>query len=268
MLILYFIALAGIVRYRAPGYWKWVSILLVWMIGAELLFAAGGTLQDPTGDGLITRQIRIATNDGPGMGTFAIAFLVVFWGAVIWMLRKLYVTGRQAEQERELRKRDTAREASWGRKLIEAGALTLAMAAYMYFGTVAPLMETQTPTSARADQAEGSDPVARDLAQLADELTNRAPEKLDSVTTLVGVSAEGRTLTYHFEISQRDGTDDQVRSFARENAVAQACDNPDLYEGMKEHGLVYRYSYKMPDTDLPVVVAATYDECRSLGVGG
>jgi hypothetical protein len=76
-------ALLGIWRYRSLDYFRWVAVLFVWMLAADTLFAGYGTLQDPRGDGLITRQIRIATDDGIGMGLFAIAFIVVYWGGVM-----------------------------------------------------------------------------------------------------------------------------------------------------------------------------------------
>ena len=44
------------------------------------------------------------TNDGGGMGIFAIAFLIAYWGGVVWIGGKLLVTGkrvRQANLQRE-----------------------------------------------------------------------------------------------------------------------------------------------------------------------
>lgn len=120
MLIIYIAALLGIFWFRGHEYWKWVAVLFVWMLGAQLLFAGGGTLEDPSGDGLIAHQIRIATNDGNGMGIFAIVFIIVYWGGAIWLLRKMYLVAKRSGQ------------VSVGRKLAEAAALTVVAAVYVY----------------------------------------------------------------------------------------------------------------------------------------
>src|SRR4051812_37223159 len=99
MLLIYLAALFGIFRFRAREYWKWLAMLFVWMLGAQLLFAGGGTLEQPAGDGLIAHQIRRATNDGPGMGIFALVVIIVYWGVTIGMLRKMWSVGKQPEDK-------------------------------------------------------------------------------------------------------------------------------------------------------------------------
>ena len=80
MLMILFIAfLAGIIRCRYWTYWKWALIMLAWAIVAPVLFAVGGALEKAAGDGIISHQFRTATNDGPGMELFGLAYLLVFW---------------------------------------------------------------------------------------------------------------------------------------------------------------------------------------------
>src|SRR5262249_25798424 len=110
------------------------------------------------------------------------------------------------------------------------------------------------------------DPVARELSRVANEMKRKGPQKLDPVTTLIGASAEGRVLTYQYEISRREGTDEQLRAFFRKHMMPAACQNPDMSQNMKDYGITYRYSYKMPDADAPVIIDATYAECQSLGL--
>src|SRR6476469_9837578 len=114
MLLIYIAALAGILRFRSREYWKWVGILFAWMFGGQFLFAGGGTLEDPTGDGLITHQIRIATNDGGGMGIFAIVFLIAYWGGVVWIGGKLLVTAERVRQANLQREWDSGEPVSTG----------------------------------------------------------------------------------------------------------------------------------------------------------
>jgi hypothetical protein len=269
MLLIYIAALAGILRFRSREYWKWLSILLAWMLGTQFLFAGGGTLEDPTGDGLITHQIRIATNDGGGMGIFAIVFILAYWGGVIWIVGKLFVTAKRVRRANLQREWDSSEQVSTGRKLAETVALTLIAAAYVYVALVAPRMVSQEPVSTiatRPVETETTDPVALALSQAANELKRKGPQKLDSTTTLVEVSAQGRVLTYHYEMSRRDGTDEQLRAFVRKHTVSAACQNSDMHRDMKDHGITFRYSYMMPNADAPVVVDATYAECQSLGL--
>ena len=158
---------------------------------------------------------------------------------------------------------------STGRKLAETAALTLITAAYVYVAFVAPRMVTQEPVSiiaTRPAETEASDPLVAILSQVANDLNRKGPQKLDPVTTLIGVSAEGRVLTYHYEMSRRDGTDEQLRAFVRKHTVPAVCQNPDMHQNMKDYGFTYRYSYMMPNADAPVVVDATYAECQSLGL--
>jgi hypothetical protein len=268
MLVIYIAALLGILRFRTMSYWKWVGILFGWMFGAQFLFAGGGTLDDPSGDGLIAHQIRIATNDGPGMGLFALLFIITYWGGAIWIMRKAYVVGRQFEEEREA---EEAEEINAGRKALEAIGLTIIAGIYIYVSFVLPRRVAQdSPPTITVDspaQSEASDPIARELAATAEQMTREGPKKLDLITTLASVSAEGRILTYHYELSRRDGSDEGLRAFARKNAVTSACKNADMLSGMKDYGVTYRYSYMFPNAAAPVIVDATYSECTSLKSG-
>lgn len=270
MLIIYIAALLGIFRARKRKFWVWLGILFVWTFGAQFLFAGGGTLENLTGDGLITRQIRIATDDGAGMGLFAMVFIFVYWSGVIWIIRRLYLASRWTENENLQRESVATEPVSVGRKFIEASVLTAVAAVYVYFAFIVPRMATDEPSSvtvSRTAEGEASDPVARDLLQVAEEISRQAPKKIDPITKLVGVSAEGRTLTYHYELSRRDGTDEQLRLFVHKNAVTATCNNADMRANMKDYGITYRYSYVMPNADAPIDVDATYQECMSLGLG-
>lgn len=74
---------------RTAGYWMWGAAALVWTayVGTALL-GASGTLQHPELDGLITRGVRAAVNDGPWMGLYVIVAMVGFYGVLVWMLQR------------------------------------------------------------------------------------------------------------------------------------------------------------------------------------
>lgn len=265
MLIIFVAAMLGIFRFRSLSYWKWVGFIFLWMFGAQFLFAGGGTLENPTGDGLISHQIRIATNDGPGMGLFAIVFIIAYWGGAILMIRKAYVAGKRFEEKQGI---EAIEPVAAARKLAEAFGLTLIAGIYIYIAFVLPRQsaEETTPTvTENASPGNGSpDPIARELLATAEQMNREGPKKLNPNTTLESVSAEGRTLTYHYKLLRRDGSDESLRAFVLKNTVSSVCKDGDMLRGMKDYGIAYRYKYLLPNASTPVTVDATYSECGPL----
>ncbi|MFL6728118.1 MAG: hypothetical protein ACJ8FS_16630 [Sphingomicrobium sp.] len=270
MLLIYGAVLFGIFRFRSLEYWKLVGFLFAWMLGAQLLFAGGGTLQNPSGDGLIAHQIRVATNDGPGMGIFAIVFIIVYWGGAIWLLRRMWSVGKEGEEERLDREAEMGEEVSGGRKLAEALGATVIAAIYIYFVFILPRTTTEAapPIVTSTNGSEQTDPIADQLAQAAREATPTHPKRIDPITTLESVTADGRELTYHYRLSRRDASDDALRQFVRKHGVTLACKNTGMLAAMKDYQVTYHYSYMLPNAAKLVVVDATYDECKGLGLTG
>lgn len=83
-----FLVVGAFTRRRRLGYWAWGIAALIWVayVG-PLLFLADGTLYNPVGDGLITRQVRLATNEGPWMAPYVIFAIIALYGGMIWLLR-------------------------------------------------------------------------------------------------------------------------------------------------------------------------------------
>lgn len=265
MLIIYMAAIFGIFRFRSKDYWKWLAILFAWMLIANVMFYAGGTLEDPTGDGLITRQIRLATADGPGMALFAIAFIVTYWGGVIWMVRKMYLVGKQAEADRCELVSQNGGAISTERKVAEAVAVTIAAATYAYFTLVEPQADNLNAKSATTYATETQtikDPVAEELKRAAYELNRSAPQKIDEVTTLKGATASGRVLTYQYAISREDISAEQLRQFVRQNVIPSACQDTSMRNAMRDHDVTYRYSYKIQKRQYELLFDATFSDCE------
>jgi hypothetical protein len=149
--------------------------------------------------------------------------------------------------------------------------ITLITAAYVYFVLVRPLLpvaDTVRSVDDPASREQAPDPIAHELSKIADQISRKGPQKLDPITTLTNASAEGRTLTYHYTIARRDVDDDGLKSFVRKTAIASACKNSDMYLSMKDYGVIFRYSYMMPNANRPVVVEGTFQECQALGLTG
>lgn len=265
MLIIYIAAIFGIFRFRSRDYWKWLAILFVWMFSANFLFYAGGTLADPSGDGFITRHIRAATNDGPGMGIFAIAFIAVYWGGAIWIFRKMYLIGKQAEAHIRELEEETGEVVGMERKLAEVVLTSVVAAAYIYVAFIIPRQTAQLDENPSSVVEAGSkDLIAEELLQAANEINRSTPQKIDEVTTLASVSTIGRMLTYHYEVSKSGIAAPQLREYIRDNAVRSACQDSNMRQAMKVHGVTYRYSYMLPGASEPIEVDATAKKC---GVG-
>jgi hypothetical protein len=272
MAIVIVAGLLGIWRFRSPEYFKWLAILFVWMLAGTLLFSGGGTLQDPTGDGLITRQIRIATNDGPGMGIFAIIFIIVYWGGAIFFVSRMVKAARRykADQEAALDHPDYREEPdNGGRKTAETVALLFASAAWIYYAFILPRQAAIAPSPVAQDStASGSandlpPQIERDLVGAAAQVNAETPKQVDATTTLERASASGKTFTYYYSITER-GTAKQLRSFVLKNVVPKVCGGP-LRAAMKSDGVSYVYSYKLPNLTEPVAVEVTEEMCSRAG---
>lgn len=272
MAIVIVAALLGIWRFRSPEYFKWLAILFVWMVAGAVLFSGGGTLQDPTGDGLIARQIRVATNDGPGMGIFAIIFIIVYWGGAIFFITRMVKAARgyRADQEAALDHPDYHEEPDNGRrKTIETLGLLLASALWIYFAFLLPRQATNTASpdagGAEAEESTSNMPpqIERDLVGAAAQVNAEGPKQVDATTTLERASASGKTLTYYYSITEQ-GTAKQLRSFVLKKVVPKVCGGP-LRSVMKSDGVSYVYSYKLPNLAEPVAVEVTEEMCSRAG---
>lgn len=82
------IAIVGAIRKpRGPRYWIFCAAAAAYFAFlGPFLFYAGGTLDNPAADGVITRAVRAATADGPLMGLWAIAVLFALYGGTAWFL--------------------------------------------------------------------------------------------------------------------------------------------------------------------------------------
>lgn len=271
MLIVIIAALLGIWRYRSREYFKWVGITAVWMLLGGFLFAGGGTLEDPSGDGIIAHQIRIATNDGPGMGLFAIVFLVVYWGGVIFFISRMVKAARAVREADELAFDDHDFEPSdnTGRKALETAALLLVAALWGWFAFIRPATDRyEALTATEPDQPQPTPTgltIEQEVLGAAAEVNASAPQQVDEATTLVRATATGRNLTYHYRIEATAADRENLMSFLHTNVVPKTCTG-ELRPYMREDGVSYTYSYVGSDFTEPVEI--TVDEALCAGLEG
>ncbi len=86
MILLVAVILIGAIWRRTKKFWAHGIGAFVFQTVMSFLFHAGGTLDDPSRDGIITRIIRQATDDGPLLGIVAIPVILLAWGIPIWLI--------------------------------------------------------------------------------------------------------------------------------------------------------------------------------------
>lgn len=271
MLWIYVAAMLGVFRFRSRRYWKWVGILTAWLLGMQTLFSAHGTLRDPTGDGWITHQVRIATNDGPMLGVIGIIFVAAYWAGIIFIVRKLYRAGKEGEEKRFEEEWESGNRVPWYRMAGEAALLTAIAGAWLYaiVGLAMPTGAQPVPQHSNQQevQTRNIDPVAAQLKKVAAENNVGLPQMLDQVTKLERTTAEGRVMTYHYRITRRDGSDQALASFVKKKILPKACGNKSMLDDMRDYQVIYRYSYMMPNATAPLEFDADWEECKALGFG-
>ncbi len=90
MIFIVIVVILGLVTRQPRRYWAYAAAAVGVQLLTGFLFAGGGTLEDPTGDGLITASIRRATNDGPQMGVLGLGVIALAWGVPIWLVARGY----------------------------------------------------------------------------------------------------------------------------------------------------------------------------------
>ncbi|MBA4013120.1 MAG: hypothetical protein C0481_14740 [Phenylobacterium sp.] len=247
-LLVFIPAVLGVAKYRYASYWRWVGAMWLWQAAATYLFASYGSLEQPERDGLISRAIRLMTDDGPLFGLYGIVFLVVFYGGVAYFVRHLYVEARRPNE-------GAIAYASKGRKAIELTALTLLTAGLLYSNFAATLAADVDAPSAPTVEAR----IEREIAMA----TPLVATKLDDITILTGVRGDQQTLTYDYEITTPAFTREAFTAYLADEKPAEACAHANT-RGIVQDGGVVRYRYKLAAGGDPVSLELTAAHCAAL----
>lgn len=130
-----------------------------------------------------------------------------------------------------------------------------------------------SPRAMAMDRAEGrpkfektDDPIHYALLESANELKKSLPQKLDPITLLTDVTVDGRLFTYHYNILRRDGSDNELMKNQGDRLSKDLCSDQDFFEFMKDYEVVYRYRYRMPNSEIPIVIDIDYAQCKAKGI--
>lgn len=248
-LLVYIPAVMGILRYRRLSYWRWVGAIFVWQSAAMFLFAAFGSLEEPERDGLIIRAVRQATNDGPMVALVGLAFLIVFWGGIIYFARRLYVDAKSPALGLT-----AVMPATKLRKGLELTVLTAVMAWLLYSNINA--MNAPSPRSEPTDLTVEAI-IDREVAAVK----AAAPMQIDEVTTMTDAQREGRTLILDYRFSPKDAVSrEQLKDAVRTNLMPQACAEEPLQDLLRAGGSA-RYRYSLHNEE-PIILDLSAEVCR------
>lgn len=101
MLFIVVLVIVGLVKRQQRKYWLHVIAAVFVQNLTALLFAAGGTLENPDGDGNITAMVRGATNDGPEVAALAIVAIGLGWAVPIWLAMRGYSARPGTKQKKD-----------------------------------------------------------------------------------------------------------------------------------------------------------------------
>ena len=253
----------GIFFNRVGSYWKWIAYAYAISILVTFLFAGGGTIENPVGDGLITHLVRKATNDGYQMALFGILVIIVGYGGLIFCLRNAVRVARDVKA-----KKISVEKVGKIRGVIEFAVL----ATFLIMNQIIAIKDPINPENFfhsvdnNKERATGSsNPSIEEQVRLAGIETNKnLPQKLDDVTTLEKVTTDGRNTTYHYVISANLDKE-KIKKFVLPNIVKGQCGNVDTRKLISENNLSYTYLYKLADGSFFFEIKLDDEICKSYG---
>jgi len=221
---------AGVVWYRYWAFWRPVVVaLLIAQIGT-LLFWASGTRDNPGGDGLVTAYLRNLSNDGPEVLWGALGA----WGAIVASLVLLW-RAQLATRPPHPGKAAGA-GIGVGRKVFESMGVVIGLGVLTLINGAALEGIGWSVHAAMLDPEE-------ELAQSVAAERQSLPRRLDQVTILTDIRADGMTVTYEHTLSVE--TDQPSLEAFFPNIRQRVCSDPEMVELIRQ-GVSYRYAYTTP----------------------
>lgn len=242
-LLFYVPAVFGILRHRHWPYWRWVIAMLVWVNVMWLLFADGGLITEPleqAGHSIV-------------IGILALPMLLLIWGGIFFIVRRLYVEAKATGLGPAL-----VKPVSGLRKGAELTALTLACGLALYLNVIAIF-----PSKDAEAGAQSSASVEARIDRVVATMAPNLPMKLDDITTIVGASRDGRLMVIDHEISSPEVSREVVEPYLREQKPAEACAISDIRKSLAD-GISYRYRYKLAAGGAPIEMTLTATDCTAI----
>ncbi len=243
-------------RYRYFAYWKPVLAIggVLFLSGA--LFSANGTLDNPSGDGIVTGLVRQATGDGPQV---LFAVLGIIAGIVVSLI---FLKQAHAATLPPHPGRAASKGADVPRKIAETLGLIVAVfvANIALTVLVAAVWAVINPKPYVPVVASGPT-LESEVRATAAQITDGGPQQIDEITRLDRASANSKTLTYHYTLDT-DAPQAEVEQLMAEAVTPKACADPDLRSAMQA-GALFRYAYTTAKNEV-AAFSVSEIECSQL----
>ncbi|NCA28419.1 MAG: hypothetical protein EBS92_04000 [Proteobacteria bacterium] len=262
-IILLIAVFAGVFLYRAGSYWKWIAYAYAVSICVTFLFAGGGTIENPVGDGLITYLVRKATNDGYQMALLGLLVIIIGYGGLIFCLRNAIKVTKDIKA-----KKISVEKISKTRGAIEFALLAIFLILNQVIATKDPINPENffRPSNTNNEPtAESYNPSVEEQVRLAGIDTNKGlPQKIDDATTLEKITTDGRNMTYHYILS-KNLDKEKIKNFILPNIIKGQCGNTDTRKLISENNLSYTYSYNLIDGSFFFDIRLDEELCKNHG---
>jgi hypothetical protein len=235
-------------------------------VAGAILFYGDGTLEDPTGDGIVTYLMRQATNDG-GLVSLLFFVIIVEWAVFLFLIKRAFQVGKKVkagEIQSEI--------ASPLRKIAEFLVIGMFLLYSQVTGIKYPMNPEAVLTSlgievrsSKSKKVITTSSIEAELQAAVDEINKGLPQKMDKITSLNSVSANERTLTYHYIVDVKATEQEALRNFVLPNITKGQCTNPEVRSLIQTNGVAYAYEYKSLDSKLLFTIVVDEDLCIEVG---
>jgi hypothetical protein len=256
----------GVFLYRTGAFWKWIVWAYLFGVIGSILFYGDGTLEDPTGDGIVTYLIRQATNDG-GLVSLLFFVIIIEWAVFLLLIKRAFQVGKKVKAG-EIQ----SQIASPLRKVTEFLVIGIFLLYSQIIGIKYPMNPEAVLTSfgievrpPQSKELPNIPSIETELQAAIDEMNKGLPQKIDEITYLNSVSANKRTMTYHYIVDAKATEHAALRNFVLPNITKGQCTNPEVRNLIQANGVAYAYKYKNSDSKLLFTIVVDEDLCRELG---
>lgn len=205
----------------------------------------------------MTAALRQASGDGPEVLFAVLGVVGALGGAIYFLKRSHYATQYPHLGKTASRGANAARKVGESVGVLAAAAGVSFVVSMIVGGINFAIHDERRSPSVESPSA--IDPLASELRAVVEQSKGgMVPQKLDPITTMTDMTAEGRTWVYHYTLSENLEAS-HIESF-RPRVVGQVCGNPDMVK-MLRMGIGFRYSYTTPTIAAPVAFSISVDDC-------
>ena len=198
-----------------------------------------------------------------------LVIIVLLFGGLMLLF---YFLDKNKEMGNELPNgEDGSSEVSKERKFIEFAILVVFLLLSKFFiakiPAIAPV-QVEAPQEVVIEEQQVEEipyeSVEERVRKAGIEMNRNLPQKASPTTTLEKVTTTGRTITYHYTITQI--TDKvKIRNFVLPSIIDNRCGNDEVRKSIREDGISYTYIYNLVDAKSELEIVLDDALCKQFG---